>query len=383
MNALDWIIYLLFFFNVVYLLVFALASLKKRSLPFLTVSRFRRVAVLIPAYKEDAVVEECVMACLNQDYPREAYTVVVISDRMKDETNERLSKLPITLIMANYEESTKSKALNLAMSSIEDHDIALVFDADNTVDSDFFNRVNALFEHADVRIVQAHRVAKNLNNSMAVLDAVSEETNNSIFRQGHYSMGLSSALIGSGMAFEYTLFKQKMQTIRAVGGFDRNLELSFLRDRERIHYLPDALVYDEKVQNEEAFSNQRKRWMSAQLHYFIEFRALFIKALFQGNLDFCVKFLQQLAIPRVLLLGSIPLLAVVVTLVEPAASIKWWLLFFFLCLALGVAIPRTLMNKQLVMALADLPKVFFMMARNLFRLKGANKQFIHTQHGVR
>jgi len=382
MKILDWIVFTLFFVNVAYLLVFALASLKKRSLPFKPVSRYRRIAVLIPAYKEDAVVEECVSSCLNQDYPKETITVVVISDRMKDETNERLSTLPIKLVIADYEESTKSKALNLAMSSIEDHDIALVFDADNTVDPDFFNRLNVLFEHDDVRIVQAHRVAKNLNNSMAILDAVSEESNNSIFRQGHYSLGLSSALIGSGMAFDYTLFKQKMLTIHAVGGFDRNLELSFLRDGERIHYLPDAYVYDEKVQNGEAFSNQRKRWMSAQLHYFMEFRSVFPNALMHGNVDFCIKFLQQLAIPRVLLLGFIPIYAVMATLIEPAVSVKWWLLFVMLCLALGVAIPRKLINKQLAVALAELPKVFYMMVKNLFRLKGANKKFIHTQHGV-
>jgi len=136
------------------------------------------------------------------------------------------------------------------------------------------------------------------------------------------------------------------------------------------------------VQNGAAFSNQRKRWMSAQLHYFMEFRTVFPKALLQGNVDFCIKFLQQLAIPRVLLLGLIPLFAVVAILIEPVTSIKWWLLFLFLCLALGLAVPRKLMNKQLVMALVELPKVFFMMARNLFRLKGANKQFIHTQHGA-
>ncbi len=382
MKILDWIVFALFFVNVVYLLVFAIASLKKHPLPLLPVSRYRRVAILIPAYKEDAVIEECVTACLNQDYPNEAFTVVVISDRMKDETNERLSRLPIKLIKANYEDSTKSKALNLAMSSMDDHDMALVFDADNTVEPDFLKRLNAAFEHPNVRILQAHRVAKNLNNSMAILDAVSEESNNSIFRQGHYSMGLSSALIGSGMVFDYTLFKQKMLTIHAVGGFDRNLELSFLRDGERIHYLPDALVYDEKVQNKETFSNQRKRWMSAQLHYFMEFRSSFFKALLKGNLDFCVKFLQQLAIPRVLLLGFIPIIALMVVLIDPAASIKWWLLFVFLCLALGVAIPRALIDKRLAKAVIELPKVFFMMAKNLFKLKGANKHFIHTQHGV-
>ncbi len=382
MNVLDWILFAVFFINVVYLFVFAVASHRKLSSPSMSTTNHRRIVALIPAYKEDAVIEECVIACLHQDYPREAFSVVVVSDKMKDETNKRLLQLPIRLIVADYEDSTKSKALNLAMSSIEDHDIALVLDADNTIDPDFFNRLNESFESGNVRIVQAHRVAKNLNNSMAILDAVSEESNNSIFRKGHYSLGLSSALIGSGMAFDYLLFKQKMLTIRAVGGFDRNLELSFLRDGVRIHYLPDAYVYDEKVQSGEAFSNQRKRWMSAQLHYFMEFRTVFPSALLKGNLDFCIKFLQQLAIPRVLLLGVIPLYALAATWIYFPASLKWWLLFLLLGVTLALAVPGKLVNKQLAKAMAELPKVFFLMIRNLFRLKGANKQFIHTQHGV-
>jgi hypothetical protein len=49
--------------------------------------------------------------------------------------------------------------------------------------------------------VQGHRTAKNTNNSWAILDAISEEINNNIFRKGHRVLGLSSAIIGSGMAF--------------------------------------------------------------------------------------------------------------------------------------------------------------------------------------
>lgn len=66
--------------------------------------------------------------------------------------------------------------------------------------------INDLFANPDVEAVQTHRIAKNMNNDMALLDAVSEEINNTIFRLGHAKLGLSAALIGSGMAFRYDLF---------------------------------------------------------------------------------------------------------------------------------------------------------------------------------
>lgn len=382
MRIIGWILFSIFALNVLYLFVFALASKFKRKKVFQGFASYKSIAVLIPAFREDLVIEDCVSSCLIQDYPSDMFTVVVISDHMEDETNMRLSALPITLCKVQFEKSTKSKALNLAMSQIRDHDIALVFDADNIVDIDFFRRINDAFASGETSILQAHRTAKNVNNNLAVLDAVSEEINNSIFRQGHANLGLSAALSGSGMAFDYKTFKDKMLTIKAVGGFDRNLELSFLKDGKRIEYLSNAYVYDEKVQSHKAFSNQRRRWLSAQFHYFYEFRKDLPKALISGNKDFCNKYFQQLAIPRIILIGFIPIYALLISFFTQGLGLKWWLVFAMVCLALALAIPGKLVNKRLAIALKDLPKVFLLMFLNLFKLKGANKSFIHTPHGL-
>ena len=50
--------------------------------------------LLIPAYREDAVIHECVPSCLEQDYPADCFDTVVISDRMQPETNASLAVLP-------------------------------------------------------------------------------------------------------------------------------------------------------------------------------------------------------------------------------------------------------------------------------------------------
>ena len=89
------------------------------------------------------------------------------------------------LVEVSFEKSTKSKALNAAMAVLDDdYDIALVLDADNIMESDFISKIDKAFANGAV-VVQGHRVAKNLNTSLAVLDAISEEVNNHIFRKGH------------------------------------------------------------------------------------------------------------------------------------------------------------------------------------------------------
>ena len=382
-KVLDWVLFAVFMLNVVYLLFYSLASRRQvRKMPEVS-DRFRRFAIFIPAYKEDGVIEECVHACLEQDYPMEHYDVVVISDRMESATNDRLRQLPIRLLEVHFEHSTKAKSLNAAIASLDDsYDIAVVLDADNVVPYNYLSDVNAAFEMPSVEVIQTHRIAKNLNNDMALLDAISEEINNSIFRLGHVNVGMSAALIGSGMAFDYALFKETMSKIKAVGGFDREMELLLLYQRKRFYYMPETFVFDEKIQTSSDFSRQRRRWLSAQIHYCQVFGKYFWKAFYSSNWDFCDKMLQQVLIPRLLLLGFVPACSLLVSLYSWQWGIKWCLLFVLLAMALFVAIPKRFYTSRLVTAFQKLPSTFWLMFLSVFKLKGANKTFIHTRHGV-
>lgn len=383
-NVVDVILFVLFLINIGYLLVFSIASLFRQKERHSDSLEAKRIAILIPAYKEDAVIGECVGSCLNQQYPKERYDVVVISDRMTDATNETLQQLPIKLVKVYFESSTKSKALNTAMDQLGDeYDIAVVLDADNIIFPDFLTQINNLFQHDDVQIVQAHRCAKNINTSLALLDALSEEINNGIFRKGHVKLGFSAALIGSGMAFDYSLFKTSMLSIDAIGGFDRALELNLLREGKRIHYLPYTDVLDEKIQHGGDFSRQRRRWLSAQIHYLKRAIQHVPRAVMEGKWDFCDKVFQQTSIPRVLLIGFTTIFALFWSLVDISLSIKWWVLLLVLIVALLLAVPRKLYKVESFYALLQLPYYFLLMVLNLFRIKGANKKFIHTRHGVK
>lgn len=364
-------------------MVYSLAS-RRPALPLSPPAKeHKRFAILIPAYHEDAVIHECVHSCLDQEYPVDCFDTVVISDGMKPETNASLAALPIRLVEVHFEQSTKSKSLNAAMAAIgNDYDVAVVLDADNVIPYDYLNDINDLFANPDVEVVQTHRIAKNLNNDMALLDAISEEINNTIFRLGHAKLGLSAALIGSGMAFQYDLFRDTMADIKAVGGFDRELELTLLYRGKRFYYLPETFVFDEKIQNTGDFSRQRRRWLSAQWHYCQVFAKLLGKAIAARNWDFCDKLFQQVSIPRLLLMGFTFFFSVAFTLYYWVWGLKWWLLLILLAVALLVAVPKRFCTSRLAMSLQKLPYTFLLMAGNIFKLRGANKKFIHTQHGV-
>lgn len=245
----DAVLFLIFLIPVLYLFLFAIFSLKKRKDTYPLAKKKYRFAILFPAYKEDGVILETVQSFLQQDYPRELYDIFVISDQMADETNLQLKNLSAIIFKLDSSKSTKTHALQTAIQRIEKreeiYDIVVIMDADNIVEENYLNKINDAF-YSGCSAVQTHRMAKNRDTSIAVLDAISEEINNSIFRKGHTLLGFSSALIGSGMAFEYNLFKENIMKASDIG-IDKQLEMSLLMDNIYIEYLEDVPTYDEKI----------------------------------------------------------------------------------------------------------------------------------------
>lgn len=378
----DSILFLLFLLGVLYLFIFAFFSLKKRKDTYPKARKRYRFAVLFPAYDEDEVILHSVEDFLRQEYPRDKYDIIVISDHMSDETNERLRDLSAKVVKITEEKSTKTNALQKAIKYIEDkqevYDIVVILDADNQVPTNYLDKINDAF-YSGCSVVQTHRVAKNLNTDTAVLDAVSEEINNSIFRKGHVRLGFSSALIGSGMAFEYPLFQENIWKVGPIG-VDKQLEKVLLSQYIYIEYLEDVLVYNEKIQGSRGFYNQRRRWLANQFSSLMSGITQLPIALLKGNWDYCDKLFQWAMPPRVILLGFIVLFSVFFTFFDWVLSIKWWFLLVLLGITFSIAVPDNLVDHRFRKALKHLPLLFILMFLNFFRLRGANKKFIHTKH---
>ncbi|MBD3590369.1 glycosyltransferase family 2 protein [Bacteroides sp. GM023] len=393
MNIIDWILYIPLVFCVGYLLLYAIASKFYRAPHYPEARTLRRFAVLFPAYKEDRVILSSIRSFLEQDYPQELFEIIVISDQMQPETNEALRALPIRLLMADYTESSKAKALAMAMDNVDTnvYDIVVIMDADNLTTPEFLSTINRAFD-SGVKAIQAHRTGKNLNTDISVLDGASEEINNGFFRSGHNAVGLSAGLSGSGMAFEAEWFHQHVKYLQTAGE-DKELEAMLLQQRIYIAYLADLPVFDEKTQKKEAISNQRKRWIAAQFGALRASLPHLPKALLQGNFDYCDKILQWMLPPRLIQLAGVFGLTFVFTAIgiilsvrnggyEWTMAIKWWILSAAQVAAMTLPVPGgQLFTKQVGKAIMKMPMLAVTMVGNLFKLKGANKKFIHTEHG--
>lgn len=375
----EYICWILASIAVAYPLIYSLASLGTRKSYYPTANKQHKFAILFPAYKEDRVILPVVESFLQQHYPQELYKVIIISDHMQETTNERLAQLPITLLKANYENSSKAKALNFAMDHFgrDEFDAVVILDADNIVDTNFLLEINKVFD-AGVQAIQAHRTAKNRNTDIAVLDGLSEEVNNSIFRRGHVRLGISSALIGSGMIFNYQWFHDNVKHLVTTGE-DKELEVLLLKQRIFIEFLDEVYVYDEKTQGKKGFYNQRRRWLATQFAQWGRVFKDLPQAILSGNIDYSDKLIQWMLPPRLILFGGIIVMGSIMQIIDWPLALKWWALFLIMGVTLCLAIPDKLVDDRFKKSINKLPLLFIMMVVNLFRMKGMNKKFVNTE----
>jgi len=377
---------ILFIYLGVYSLYLFILSVSGKLFPVKTppaTIKLSKFVVYICSYKEDEIILNSAASAITLDYPKDLFHICVIADSLKPETVEKLKKMPIQVLEVVFESSTKSKALHKAIeNTVDGFDAAIVFDIDNVAAPDFLYQINNYLQ-AGNRVVQGHRVAKNTNTPIAILDAISEEVNNHIFRKAQRVFNLSAAIIGSGMALEYQLFKDVMLQIDAVGGFDKEMGLILTRNKIGVAYAEKALIFDEKVSNPEVFKKQRRRWLSAQFNLLKVYGLSGFAQLFKhGNFDYFNEIYQLSILPRVLMLGLMPFM-LFVSILTPGIGPGWqlWLAATACCYTgILVAIPASFLNDKFLGAVMRLPLIFFTMVLLLFKLKGANKKFIHTPH---
>ena len=393
LHIVEIVLWIIMAASVAYVVFFAIISLFYEKDDFASTHtsvlnyRERRFLILFPAYHEDGVIINSVNKFLFQDYPTDKFRLVVISDHMTDETNTLLKSFPITLLTPVFEKSSKAKAMQYAINHIEEKidsheersfDNLVVLDADNVVQHDFLHKLNILC-NAGYEAIQCHRCAKNSNNDVAMLDGASEEINNTIFRKAHNRLGLSSALIGSGMCFDYKLFRKNVFQL-STAGEDREMEALLLKQKVFIKYAAEIHVFDEKVSNQDNFQRQRMRWMTAQVQSLLRQLPQIPSAFLHGNLNFIDKTIQQALIPRSILIVLLAAISVLMTIVVPEWCGKWWFLLIILALSLYIALPEQLRSRSLFGKVLAIPGLVLRMLKNLLHMDHKNTDFLHTTH---
>ena len=218
------------------------------------------VAVLIPAYNEEKVIQQTVRAALNSTYPN--LRVIVIDDGSKDNTlavaREAFGNDPRVLILTKPN-AGKAAALNFGLEHVTD-EIFVGIDADTVIAPNAISYLVPHFLDARIGALAGNAKVGNRVNLWTRWQALEYVTSQNFERRALDLLGAVSVVPGAIGAW-------RMSAVREVGGFhhdtvaeDADLTMALLQAGYRVEYEDRALAYTEAPMNARGLMRQRFRW---------------------------------------------------------------------------------------------------------------------------
>ncbi|MGB8013874.1 MAG: glycosyltransferase [Terriglobales bacterium] len=254
-----------------------------------------RVAVLIPAYNEEKVIERTIQGALDSDYPN--LRVIVIDDGSKDRTLEiarrtfAAEEAAGRVLILTKPNGGKAEALNYGLEHIGDAEIFVGIDADTIIAPDAIVRMVPHFLNPKVAAVAGNAKVGNRVNLWTRWQALEYITSQNFERRALNTMGAVSVVPGAIGAWRVT-------AVREAGGYhvdtvaeDADLTMALLRNGYRVEYEDLALAFTEAPTSANALMRQRFRWSFGILQAIFKHKGVFAR---KGALGF-------VALPNILI----------------------------------------------------------------------------------
>ncbi len=239
------------------------------------------VAVLIPAYNEEKVIERTVRAALNSDYPN--LRVIVIDDGSRDRTLE-VARFEFSreaaqgrVLILTKRNSGKADALNYGIEHIGDAELFVGIDADTIIAPDAISRLVPHFINPKVGAIAGNAKVGNRVNLWTRWQALEYITSQNFERRALDVLGAVSVVPGAIGAW-------RVSAVREAGGYhtdtvaeDADLTMALLRLGYRVEYEDMALAYTEAPTNANGLMRQRFRWSFGILQAVYKHRGVFAR----------------------------------------------------------------------------------------------------------
>lgn len=250
-------VFSLYFFAVA---LFALKQPKR----FAQTEPKNRFACLIAARNEGNVIALLVESLRRQDYPAELCDIYVIPNNCTDDTEAQARKAGAEIIHCLEPVRCKGHALHQAVARLlpMGYDAFCVFDADNVVDGKFLARMNDAF-CGGARVTKATLKVKNPGDSwVSGWYGLYFTLFDFFYSRARANCGLSAKLVGTGFAVHREVLEEMGGWNTATIAEDAEFSARCAAMGVRVHYVPDAVTYDEAPVGFAASLRQRRRWCS-------------------------------------------------------------------------------------------------------------------------
>jgi cellulose synthase/poly-beta-1,6-N-acetylglucosamine synthase-like glycosyltransferase len=335
-------------------------------------------AIIVTAYEQTHSLKAAVASLLKLNYSN--YFIYIVADKC-DISNLHFDTDKVILMRPEEPLQSNTRSHLYAIQRFRrPHQYLTIIDSDNLVDPDYLTELNKLFSHG-YKAVQGVRKAKNLDTVYACLDAVQDIYYHFYDREILFAIGSSATLAGSGMAFTTALYKDFLERFDIKGaGFDKVLQIEILKQKDRIAFAKNAIVYDEKTSQSDQLVKQRARWFNTWFKYAgLGFRLL-INGLISFNRNqflFALLFLR----PPLFLIGMCSFILLLLSFFISNIFVFCWLIVFILFFtAVLLSLIHSKAESRIYKAMAGIPLFMYYQFLSLMKIRKANKISVATQH---
>lgn len=231
-----------------------------------------KYGVIIPARNEEMVVSGLIESIQKCKYPQDKLQIFVIAHNCTDHTAEIARATGATVYEYNNpNECTMGYAFRHLFDCIrrdwgtENYDGFFLFNADNIVSEDYFDKMNDAFVACDKKsVITSLRNSKNFGtNLMTVMYGLYFLYGCRFESRGRTALGCSTRVQGTGYVINSELVKDgwKYVTLTEDWEFTRDQVLKDIP----IVYCDEAVFYDEQPTNFRTMWRQRVRWARGHL----------------------------------------------------------------------------------------------------------------------
>ncbi len=256
-----------------YFALIVIVGALRRPRPLPAAAPKKRIAAVIAARNEAAVIEGVVQTLLAQNYPRELFDVWVVPNNCTDDTERIARAAGAKILPCEVRVSSKGDVLRYAFSKLierGDYDAFCLFDADNIVDPNFLSVSNAALV-SGMRIAQGFRDSKNSRQSaIAGGMSVFYWFMSRLFNRARWQLGMSAMLNGTGVLISRDLIEEIGYDVSTL---TEDLEYTAqcgIRGVQ-IGWMEDAITYDEQPFDLASSMTQRRRWFFGSVQCFLRY----------------------------------------------------------------------------------------------------------------
>jgi cellulose synthase/poly-beta-1,6-N-acetylglucosamine synthase-like glycosyltransferase len=257
-----------------------------------------RLAVIIPAHNEEALIGTCVES-LRVSAASAKTRIIAVAHNCSDRTADRAAKAGAEVVAYNNPQA-QGKGYALACgfeyAASQGVDAALVVDADSTVSSNLVELVREALADGAEAVQCRYEIESSSKRPATKLTALAFRGFNVVRPIGRNRLGLSAGILGNGFAIRQAVLTQNPYNSLSVVE-DLEYHIRLVLSGKKVQFLHDARVWSGTPPSKQGEATQRSRWEGGRANAAVTWLGPLLRQLMRGRLRMVEPLLELMSLP--------------------------------------------------------------------------------------